>query len=130
MNPPGGGSLHPRLRRAATLPVGRALLVLLIATWAAIALGVISHRIKNGDVAWFLAALSLTFTLLLLTCYDIFIDVLHLANKADATDAPERFSLHRVTARSELVKWARRVEGHLAWLAFGVGIVGGHLWWH
>ncbi len=120
---------HPRLHGAALLPVGRALLILLLAELALVVIAVATGRII-GDVAWFLAAFALTSTLFLLTSYDVVVDALHFATNADDDEVPERFSLPPQLARSQFVKWAQQREKHLAWLLFGAGIVAGHLWWH
>ena len=120
---------HPRLQTAATFPMGRVLIVVMLAEWALVAVLLATGRIIT-DTAWFLAFLAITSTLFILTSYDVVIDALHLAVKADPDEAPERYSLPAGLERSGLVRWAKAHQGNLAWVLFGTGIVGGHLWWH
>ena len=117
------------MRRIATLPVGRALLVLLIAECALVVFLVTTGRII-GDVAWFLGALALTSTLLLLSIYDVTVEVMHAATNTKPGATPELFKLTPSLAKSSVVTWLKPREKHLSWLLFGAGIVAGHLWWH
>jgi hypothetical protein len=117
------------LRTAATFPMGRVLLAVMLLEWVLVAVLLATRRV-NADTAWFLAFLAITSTLFLLTTYDVIIDALHLAVRGDPDEAPERYSLPARLERSELVRWAKAHQGNLAWVLFGAGIVGGHLWWH
>jgi hypothetical protein len=120
---------HPRLQRAATVPVGRILLALMGLEWVLIAGFTLTGQLI-GDAAWFLAPLAVTSTLFFLTAYDAVIEAIHIATGAADREVPERFSPPPSVVKLPLVKWARARQKHLAWLLFGAGIIAGHLWWH